>query len=686
MIRDGILQNIHISWMIETIYKRGYDWQLLLVGIALVAFGQIILVINDTSADDGISASGRFFLISGFLAVAVSAYFFHQRRRNPIWTFSAPRSLRFNLNGLRKVWFGIGLASSAFLTLRLLGGSISGNDIWLWVIGILGISIVFAPPWARIIVGCRKMLRSIRFIDFLIVGILISLFSIIHIPTLTDWYYSAIGDEYIFYELGSQFTKEGITAPFSQLGIYDYHPRLGILMKSSVMNIVGNDHFGWKFSSVVMFCLTIPGVYVAGTLIGGRVAGAVAAVILGFSHYLAGFTHIGYDHIDSLLPAIWSVVLFLLASKTKNPLLYFIAGVATGLCIYTNIVARVIFPAVVITAGLLHILKPQAKIGGWAVPWLLGCVVAVFPIFLIDGYALIDQTLGRVIGGQGEVSDLTMVERLLRNVHLNLYAFNFNEKTTHYVSGSLLDPVSAILAVAATAFAVGRFRDDASLFLVVWVVLAFVATGGISPYDWHTAVTRLFPMMLPLSLLIGLFVSNVYWPIKLRIVNHSGAQIVNPRFFSVIGIAVISVLIWQMNYQRVVFDTPSVFQNSPASVSIGAMRSDHCASFELRQIAFVSRDVHLIRRILDSYDPGSVELYPSENTEGTESPLFLDHQQAQDWDVRTAMQFGCVIISHPWEGEPSSVMMQLREAYPSGGVINYSDQSGKTTIVIFRPM
>ncbi len=684
MIND-IIRPRSVDSIFEPIYRRGYDWKLIFVGFALIVLGQIVLIRNDTPADDGISSYGRFFLILGFFVVAIGAYFFDQRIRHPTWRFDYPRSLRLNFNGVRRFIFIFGLSALAFLTLRLLGGSTSGNDIGIWIIGIAGVGFAFAPPWLRFLVGCRTAWRTIRFVDVFIVGILVSLFLIVHVPTLTDWYYAAIGDEFGFYELGSEFANNGISAPFSQQGVDDYHPRLGMLMKSVVMDIVGTDHFGWKFSSVIMFCLTIPGVYVAGSTIGGRVAGAVAAVIFGSSHYLAGFTHIGYDHIDSFLPATWSVMMFLVAARTRSPFLYFIAGLMTGFCIYTNIAARVIFPTIVATGILQYIFGKQRTIFYWAVPWLIGCSVAAFPILLVDGYDLLDQTFGRVIGGQAEISELTLTERLLRNIHLNLYAFNFNEKSTHYVSGSLLDPISGILAVTSAAFAVGRFRDHASSLLIIWLILAFVATGGISPYDWHTAVTRLFPMMLPLSLLIGLFVSKVIWPIDTNFSGSKNIRDIHPKFIVMIGVIAVSIFIWQLNYQRSQIDTPKVFHNSPATVSIGAMRSEQCDDYPAGEIAFVSRDEHLVRRILASYDPGSVEIYPGQLPEKPGSPLFLNHQQAQNWDASAASQYGCIIFSHPWEPEPTGVLLRLRDMFPSSGSTSFSDQSGKTTVSIFRP-
>ena len=91
--------------------------------------------------------------------------------------------------------------------------------------------------------GLRRAVRSIRRVDIAIVVALMAILMFLNADDLTNWYYSAIGDEYSFFDLSSQFAVEGISDPFSQRGVYDYHPRLGLMMKSVVMKIVGNRPF-----------------------------------------------------------------------------------------------------------------------------------------------------------------------------------------------------------------------------------------------------------------------------------------------------------------------------------------------------------------------------------------------------------------------------------------------------------
>jgi 4-amino-4-deoxy-L-arabinose transferase-like glycosyltransferase len=447
---------------------------------------------------------------------------------------------------------------------------------------------------------------------------------------------------------------------------------------------VGADNFGWKFSSVVMFALTIPAVYLIGALIGGRVAGAVAAATLAFSHYLIEFTHIGYDHIDSLLPAAWAFALFFLAMRTRSPMLFFVAGVAAGLCMYTNIAARIVYPVIIAWAVWRMFISSPKDMRNWLLPWIIGAIVTVLPIFAVDGIGLVEQMLGRVIGGQGELSELGTLDRIVRNLELNLYAFNYNAHISHYVSGSLLDPFSAVLAVAAVAFALGRAGDPASDFLIIWLTLGFGATGAISPYDWHVAVTRLFPLMIPIALAMGLFVAKFVWPIEINIYSSHGAAIFNSKTFTVIGLLIAGGLVWGLNYQRAEYDTPKVFHNSSAAMTISALRSEHCQPVSGDRVAIVSRDEHIIREILNSYEPGSIELSPNA-PQMPGAPIFLNHQRAIEGGLGDVEQYSCIIFSHPWEAEPAMVLDDLQASNPFGTVIPYSGQSVKVIISIFKP-
>ena len=663
-------------------YARGLDWQLILVGIVLIAWGQLQLTQGGESS--GFFGSGRIFLILGFGVVTAATFLFKTRLRSDKWRADSPRILHFNLSGLRKIPFGIGVVALAFLVLRLFYlGSTSGNDIWVWLITLIGFSIPFVPSLSRVLVGLRRARRSIRWIDVVIVSVLVAIFIGYIYSDLTDWYHSIIGDEYGFYLRATDFVENGVYAPFAQRGVDGYHPNLGTLMKSLVMSVIGTDHFGWKFSSVLMFALSIPAVYLTGTLIGGRVAGAVAAATLAFSHYLMSLTHTGYNHIDSLFIVTWAFALFFLAMRTKSPMLFFVAGTLAGLCIYTNISARVIYPVIFAFAVWMVLVRTFSikNMWNWGLPLIVGATVAALPIFLVENTEMIGPIFDRLVGGQHQVVEVGIVDVIARNVELNLFAFNSNDKVSHWVSGSLLDPLSAIVAVVALAFALGRITDHVSVFLLIWFAIGFVGLGALSPHD-HVVVSRMFPLIIPLSLAMGLFVSKFVWPIEINVYSPSGSSILGSKAITIIALILVGGLVLMLNYQRYEYDTPSVYHTPPPVVAIGALR-EHCANVPLDRVAFISRDQHMIRLALNSYEPGSIQLDPNA-TQSPGQPLFLDNQQVIEQGLGQADRYSCIIFSHPWEPEPAKVLEDLQTSNLNGVVIPFSDPSGITTISIFK--
>lgn len=682
MANNGSSRNQHDTSLLRRVYASGLDWKLLLVGALFVVVGQFLVIQTVGSEYEGIPPNGRNALVLGFAMVALAAYFFNSRLHQDSWVVKLPVTTKFRASGTRSILFGLGVASFAFLCLRLLGGSTSGSDLWLWCIALIGVGSAFFPSHLRVLVGLRKGVRSIRKVDVAVVSALIAVLLLFAVDDLTNWYYSAIGDEFAFFDLSKQFALEGISDPFSQRGVDDYHPRLGMMMKVAVIKIVGIDHFGWKFSSIVMLALTIPSLYLAGTLMAGRIAGTVAASVIAFSHYLVAIAHVGYDHIDSLFPTVLAVTFFVLTTRTRSSALMFVAGALAGMCIYTYIPARVVFPTIFVFVALQFISRPPKEVFRWIYPWIVGLSIAVLPMLIVSGDEVVTQMLGRVIGGQQEPSDLDFMDRIMTNIELNLLAFNFNEHVSHYVSGSLFDPITASIAVIAVGFALGRFKTHASMLLLAWLGFAFVGGGAISPY-WHTAITRLFPMVPPIALMIGMFASRFVWPIDINFWIGSDSRIVNPKAVVIVALLAIGAFVLMLNVERFKNETPSIFHNSPVAVSIRAFASDPCNRFSEDQILFISRDEHIIRRVLDSYEPGSINMNPEQMSEFSGVPKFLNHDQAVEHETSDLNRYGCIIFSHPWEEIPAHILKDISAYNPFGKVIDVSDNSNKTTIKVF---
>ena len=74
---------------------------------------------------------------------------------------------------------------------------------------------------------------------------------------------------------------------------------------------------------------------------------------------------------------------------------------------------------------------------------------------------------------------------------------------------------------------------------------------------------------------------------------------ISPKAITIIALVIIGATVLTINFQRLRTETPSVFHNSPVAVSLRAFQSESCNRFADDQILFISRDEHIIRRVLD---------------------------------------------------------------------------------------
>ena len=175
---------------------------------------------------------------------------------SPNWT-----SLR---SPLSVVGLTIGVLALAFLVSMLAAGSDSAGAVTVWVLVFAAFALPFVhlsqdANW-HVKVRIQAWLRRYAW-DLLIILALLLAFLAINLHDLQDWYYSAIGDEFLFYEHAKRITEEGITRPFSQEGVYNHHPVMSSVYQAVVMWVFGVDYLGWTFSSLLRATVAIPGIY-----------------------------------------------------------------------------------------------------------------------------------------------------------------------------------------------------------------------------------------------------------------------------------------------------------------------------------------------------------------------------------------------------------------------------------------
>ena len=560
----------------------------------------------------------------------------------------------------------IGAMATAALLIPLASGAVSGYMLIPWVVALACFATPFLPQLASVTALSRAWIRE-HYQDALIVLSLMSLFVALNLYDLQHWYYSAIGDEFIFYEHAKHMTEEGIIRPFSQEGVYNHHPVMSTAYQAVVMWVFGADYLGWTFSSLLSATLTIPGLYLLGHTLAGRKAAVVAAILFAASHYILAGTHIGNTAMNPLPVAVWSVALFVLGWRMGNPLLLYAAGIIAGLGFYTHYSGRAMLPVIflfALTAG-----SPRRLLSLW--PLAFGFVLTVAPTFVVEQEQVFTRMFSQVVGGYSEAVAGSTGARILSNIEINLPAFNYNSTVHSYVYGPLLDPVSGALAALGIGFALGNIRQPSFRLLLIWFGVAAFMTGVLSPYP-HVAITRLAFVVPPLVLLAGVLAGRIgdavqFWPENTR---RLGAGITAPALALALMAVVLTLNLWQFWHV-----TPSVFPHRPEAVALGAFRSEYCVG-DAGGTLFIGQAVgegSLLKQTLSAFDPDGA------------LPRRLNHDEVLPNVELPGDVPRCVVFINPDAPEALTLREGLARRYPDGRVVAFANPSGTTAVEIFAP-
>ena len=561
----------------------------------------------------------------------------------------------------------IGVLAVAALLIPLGAGSVSGYMLLPWVAALAAFAAPFLPRFPSLTVFRKASVRA-YYGDLTVVLGLMALFIAINLYDLQNWYYSAIGDEFLFFEHAKHITEEGVTRPFSQEGVYNKHPVMSSVFQAAVMKVFGSNYFGWTLSETLNATATLPGIYLLGYAFGGRKAASVSAALFASSHFIFAFSHVGYNNLSSLPVAVWSLALFVLGWRKGNPLLLYAAGIVAGLGFYTHYSGRAMLPIMLmftLTAG-----SPRRLLELW--PLFFGFVLTVAPTFVVEQEQVFTRMFSQIVGGYSEVVTGSTGDRILNNIEINLPAFNYNSTVHSYVYGPLLDPVSAALAAMGIGFALGHIRIPSLRLLLIWFGVAAFMTGVLSPYP-HVAITRLAFAVPPLALLAGILAGQIGDAIQMRVqgIGPSLARITVPALLTVLLAFVLALNLWQ--FWQV---TPSVFPHRPEAVALGAYRTEQCSS-DANGTLFIGQAVgegSLMNQVLTVFDPdGPV-------------PRQLNHEEATMRMELPYQGLRCVIFVNPGAPEARTLQEYLTRRYPGGRTITFTNPSGTTTVEIFAPL
>ena len=633
-----------------------YAAPLLLVGAGLALLAQAVFIGADSG--DAVPRLGIAALALGVALFALGAF----ARTKDIeldqqsWFDSCPIRLKLSLTAVP--YFGIGVLSMAFIALRIGEGTTSAWDLFLWALAIAAFIIPTLPP----IRLRRPQISRSWLTDALLIAAFVGLFIALIAYDMQDWYYSAIGDEYAFYLSAKDVAENGVSRLFSQEGVYGKHPVISTVYQALVMVVFGQNHFGWTFSSALSVAISIPGIYLLGRMFGGRTAAIVATSAFAFSHHIFAFAHIGYNNLDALPPTIWSIYLFLLGARRRSLPILMTAGAIVGLGLYFHFSARLVIPILFLFA-LSNIGRERAISNLW--PAALGFSLTAIPALVANQEALFTVMLGEVIGGHPEATIGDAVARVRENLTRNLFAFSYNPRVSHYVSGPLLDPVTAVLAMLGIGLALGQLRRCRSRIILSWLFITIVSAGVLSPYS-YVSITRLYIVIAPLALLAGVIASYAQTALRALPISDNLKKSVAYVAPAVLTLAIIGLNVWQF---WVV--TPGVFHHSQEAVAIGALR-DVCDR-DIEGTVIVGRNTgSLIKLALSSYRPDGP------------LPRFVDHDEIESDALTLEAGDRCAIFVNPDDEAARATLEALVQAHPSGRAATFSNESGHTSVSVFQ--
>ena len=630
--------------------------RIVMVGAAMAVVGQIGLAIGTSGRDASIYAI--IILATGaalFGTGSGRSEFPHfgatdQRARTP--TRTAPRGT------VERFVVVLGVLSFAGLIQALVIGAERGWYVFAWLAAIIALALPFASQaQRRIDASTGFRIREIAFLA-VVVGVFVAL----NVRDLTHWYYSVIGDEYAFYNEARSQLENGVVRPFDQAGVYGKHPVLGTTYQAFVMGLTGTDHFGWKLSSLIAVAVAIPGVYALARQVGGRGIAAMSSALFTSSHYLFAYAHTGYNNIHAIAPTVWALAALAHGLRRNSRLTLYAAGVLAGLGFYTFFSART---AIVVIVAFVLLQRGLRRAVATLVPTIAGFVVTAAPIFVVSRLDTISGMISEIPGGYSPGVTGPAIERIAENVTRNLLAFNFNVDSHHYVTGSLLDPITAVLAVLGVFVALRHGNHPAFRLLLIWLAIGAVTTGILSPYP-GVAISRLNFLVPPLSILAAIAVRELW-----RAGGERFHTIHSYRWAAPIAAAVVLLAVLGLNYNRFWRDSPREFHLPQQAIGLGAGRSDACCG-EGGRTLYVGQGVdNPLRFALQSYEaaPGDSE--------------FVTDYATLEEVARAEPRPNCVVFVHPNQPGAEQAQDLLASLFPAGRMAWFTDPSEKGRVLVF---
>jgi hypothetical protein len=488
----------------------------------------------------------------------------------------------------------------------------------------------------------------------------VGLFLVSILVDVGSWYYSALGDEYNFYDAAAAVARHEATWNlFSQRGAYDIIPVASSFVTGQLMRIVGQDAVGWKIAEALPIVLAVVLMFLVARVLFGRATALAAVWFFAGSHYLLAYAHTGYPNLEPLPLSVAAVAALVLGIRGRKRAWFLLAGMCAGLGWYTYYTSRALI-AILGVATLLSVRrKAWFQAGGWVAT---GFLVVVLPMLAVSRgevfSAMFEQT------GAGTTTEAAANRHLLPlwNTGRSLLAFNYNTHDGPYLHGSLLEPITAVCFVAGLAFVIGSWRDGQSRLVVAWYGVGLLVVGVISKYD-YVSVSRLNFLLPVVSLCAAVGLTR-----GARVIGGMAGRAGPGLAVSLVAIVVVAAT--ASNLHRFFVETPAKVPSTADAVVVRAVEDQRCLGSGFPSI-IVERDI-------------SGALYPAFPAIGIKpTPEWKRYSQPLDWLSKTSRQ--CVIFRSPNDPDALRISAEISKLRAGRQPERLYDDSGKVSILVFYP-
>ncbi len=334
--------------------------------------------------------------------------------------------------------------------------------------------------------------------DYLFTVVAVLAFTAFNQHDARDWHFLYWGDEWPFYELARAIAHGAPADPFSQAGVYGYHPVADSIYQGVVMRLTDMHALGWRLSSTLAAALPIFPLYALARRLAGAPYARTAVVIYAACPVLWAFARIGYNNNDPLLFMAGAAMLCYAGMQRNSALLLFLAGACAAGAWYSLFTGRPMIGVV----GLVALLDWRAgrQTAARRLAFLsAGFTVAALPLLVDNGAQTIRQMFLQTSLSHGSVG-APVGGLLLQNAVRGVYAFLYANETNHYVYGELFDVVSGGALCIGVTLALRRMRRNGTRLVVIWLAMGLLVTTPLN-YAPEIPVTRLMIAVAPAALL-----------------------------------------------------------------------------------------------------------------------------------------------------------------------------------------